>query len=117
MDGTLCRCMTYYRIQAAIKRAVDEDCRGGFGPGGGRMTTFTNIPKQVEEVLEKWNGTTSRRNFLKGSGLLVVSFSAAAMPTPIRSAPRRAPKPPRAQAAGPYPDPDFQTTRFVDRHS
>jgi aerobic-type carbon monoxide dehydrogenase small subunit (CoxS/CutS family) len=21
MDGTLCRCMTYYRIQAAIKRA------------------------------------------------------------------------------------------------
>jgi aerobic-type carbon monoxide dehydrogenase small subunit (CoxS/CutS family) len=22
MDGVLCRCMTYYRIQAAIKRAV-----------------------------------------------------------------------------------------------
>ena len=22
MDGTLCRCMTYYRIQAAIKRAA-----------------------------------------------------------------------------------------------
>ena len=32
------------------------------------MTVFTNIPKQVEEVLEKWNGTTSRRNFLKGAG-------------------------------------------------
>ena len=31
------------------------------------MTTFTNIPKQVDDVLEKWNGTTSRRNFLKSS--------------------------------------------------
>jgi aerobic-type carbon monoxide dehydrogenase small subunit (CoxS/CutS family) len=28
MDGALCRCMTYYRVQAAIKRAV----RGGAGP-------------------------------------------------------------------------------------
>ncbi len=37
------------------------------------MTTFTNVPKQVEDLLEKWNGTTSRRNFLKGSGLFVVS--------------------------------------------
>src|SRR5262245_13617349 len=41
-----------------------------FEQGGGRMTAFTNIPKQVEEVLEKWNITTSRRNFLKNSGLL-----------------------------------------------
>ncbi len=24
MDGVLCRCMTYYRIQAAIRRAVQE---------------------------------------------------------------------------------------------
>jgi aerobic-type carbon monoxide dehydrogenase small subunit (CoxS/CutS family) len=35
MDGVLCRCMTYYRIQAAIKRAVvttsaaDNDRRAG----------------------------------------------------------------------------------------
>ena len=47
------------------------------------MTPFTKIPKQVEEVLEevmdKFNGTASRRNFLKGSGLLVVSLSTAAM--------------------------------------
>ena len=34
------------------------------------MTTFTNIPKQVEELLEEWTGAISRRNFLKGSGLL-----------------------------------------------
>ena len=25
MAGTLCRCMTYYRIQAAIKRAAEAD--------------------------------------------------------------------------------------------
>ena len=42
------------------------------------MTTFTNVPKQVEELLEQWNGTISRRTFLKGSGLLVVSVGAAA---------------------------------------
>ena len=66
------------------------------------MTTFTNIPKQVEEVLEKWNGTTSRRNFLKSSGLLVVSFSAAAVAGPLCRASAS------AQAAGPYPDPNFR---------
>src|SRR5438876_1576621 len=67
------------------------------------MTAFTNIPKQVEEVLEKWNVTTSRRNFLKSSGLLVVSFTAAPL---IATASAQVPA--TAQAAGgPYPDPDF----------
>ena len=81
MNATLCRCMTYYRIQAAIKRAAKliAAARATSRQGGGRMTTFTNIPKQVKEVMEKWNGATSRRDFLKGSGLFVVSFSAAAM--------------------------------------
>ena len=37
----------------------------------------TSIPQHVQEALEKLNATTSRRNFLKSSGLLVVSFSAA----------------------------------------
>ena len=37
----------------------------------------SNIPQHMEEALEKLNVTTSRRNFLKGSGLLAVSFSAA----------------------------------------
>ena len=54
------------------------------------MKTFTSIPKQVQQVLENCGVTTSRRNFLKSGGLLVVSFSAA-----------------QAQAAGPYPDPDL----------
>lgn len=62
---------------------------------------FTNVPRQVEELLEKC-GTTSRRNFLKTSGLLVVSLSAsplAAMAGTQAAAP---------QAGGPYPDPDFR---------
>ena len=73
------------------------------------MTAFTNIPKQVEEVMEKWNGKTSRRNFLKGSGLLVVSFSAGAMGgASLLSSSASAQGPAVAQAAGPYPDPDFK---------
>src|SRR5437773_4960366 len=68
------------------------------------MTAFTNIPKQVEEVLEKWNITTSRRNFLRSSGLLVVSFTAAPlMPTASAQAPATA-----QAAGGPYPDPDYR---------
>ena len=73
------------------------------------MTTFTNIPKQIEEAIEKWQGTTSRRDFLKNSGMFVVSFSAAAMSTasllgPAASAQNSPPTP----VAGPYPDPDFR---------
>src|SRR5437867_1236952 len=69
--------------------------------GGGGMTVFTNIPKQVEEMLEKWNGTTSRRNFLKGAGLLVVSYSTGASAEAAAAAQG-------AGAAGPYPDPNFK---------
>jgi nicotinate dehydrogenase subunit B len=67
------------------------------------MTNFTNIPKHVEEVLEK-NVTTSRRNLLKSAGLLVVSFSAAGTGPLVTEARAQSP----AAAAGPYPDPDFK---------
>src|SRR5262245_6382415 len=66
------------------------------------MTAFTNVPKQVEEVLEKWTGKASRRNFLKSSGLLVVSFTAAPL---VSAAGAQAAAP---QAPGPYKDPDFK---------
>jgi len=73
------------------------------------MTAFTRIPRQVEEIMEKWNGATSRRDFLKNSGLLVVSFSATAIADAsllgAASSPQAAAA---AQAAGPYPDPDFR---------
>jgi len=62
---------------------------------------FTNVPRQVEELLEKC-GTTSRRNFLKTSGLLVVSLSASPL---VAMAGSQAAAP---QAGGPYPDPDFR---------
>jgi isoquinoline 1-oxidoreductase subunit alpha len=35
MVGILCRCMTYYRIQAAIKRAATSMAAGGHGSKGG----------------------------------------------------------------------------------
>ena len=86
--------MTYYRIQAAIKRAAKASASDG------RMTTFTTF-RNRSKTLE--HGRTSRRDFLKTSGLLVVSFSARRWPSsrlPSCAA--------RAQAAGPYPDPDFR---------
>ncbi len=73
------------------------------------MTTFTNIPKQIKEVMEKLNGASSRRDFLKGSGLFVVSFSAVAMTdASLLSAASSPQAGTAAQAAGPYPDPDFR---------
>jgi aerobic-type carbon monoxide dehydrogenase small subunit (CoxS/CutS family) len=35
MDGVICRCMTYYRIQAAVRRAAETMASGGAGSGGG----------------------------------------------------------------------------------
>ena len=70
------------------------------------MTAFTNIPKEVEEVLEKWNPTTSRRNFLKGSGLFVVSLSTATLASAPGFAPGSNAQAAAVQTGGPYPDPD-----------
>src|SRR6059036_242579 len=86
------------RSASAIARSLEEQ------RSHQEMTAFTNIPKQVEEVLEKWNVTTSRRSFLKSSGLLVVSFTAAPLiPTASAQVPATA-----QAAGGPYPDPDFR---------
>jgi nicotinate dehydrogenase subunit B len=74
------------------------------------MTPFTNIPKQVEDVLEKSHAATSRRDFLKNSGLFVVSLSAAvagAGPFATAASAQGAPAQ-TAAAGGPYPDPDFR---------
>ncbi len=66
------------------------------------MTTFTNIPKQIEEALQAGHGTASRRDFLKNAGLLVVSLSAAGSVAAANA------QTPASQPAGPYPDPDFR---------
>jgi CO/xanthine dehydrogenase Mo-binding subunit len=68
------------------------------------MTPFSRVPHEIEEILERWNGTLSRRTFLKGSGLLAVSVSAAAVAGPFAPLAEHA----RAQAAGPYPDINFR---------
>ena len=70
------------------------------------MTTLTDIPRQLEVALKTQNPATSRREFLKTSGLIVVSFSAAAVSGvgPLAAAGVQGG---RAQA-GLYPDPDFR---------
>ena len=66
--------------------------------------TFTNVPKQVEQALEHLNATTSRRSFLKSSGLLVVSLSASPLVTAAAGQAAAAAQ----QGAGPYPDLDYR---------
>jgi CO/xanthine dehydrogenase Mo-binding subunit len=70
------------------------------------MTPFTRVPKAVEDVLERQNGTLSRRTFLKGSGMLVVSASAAAAAGSF--APFAAHADAQTAGPGPYPDVDFR---------
>ncbi len=73
------------------------------------MTNFTKVPKAIEEVLENLSPSTSRRDFLKTSGALVVSFSTAAVTgVDALAAVAGGGEAARAQAAGPYPDPDFR---------
>ena len=69
------------------------------------MSTLTNVPKDVEALLDKWSAA-SRRDFLKTSGMLVVSFSAAAIVSPIVTAAGASASAP--DGPGPYPDPDFR---------
>jgi CO/xanthine dehydrogenase Mo-binding subunit len=69
------------------------------------MTRFTKIPKQIEEVLAN---SSSRRDFLKSSGLFVVSFSAAAVANPLLGSASSPQTAATDQAAGPYPDPNFR---------
>ena len=63
------------------------------------MTSFTGIPKHIEDLLAEQSRGTSRRDFLKVSGALAVTFGAVAVASPLRAL---------AQTAGPYPDPDFR---------
>jgi CO/xanthine dehydrogenase Mo-binding subunit len=57
------------------------------------------FPKAVEEAIRSVNPSTSRRNFLKTSGALVVSCSFSSIPAGQAFA--------QAAGSGPYPDPDY----------
>ena len=63
------------------------------------MIAFTDVPKPIEDLLEAHG--VSRRTFLKGSGLLVVSIGAGALAGPLAASADAQPR------GGPYPDPDF----------
>jgi CO/xanthine dehydrogenase Mo-binding subunit len=65
------------------------------------MTPLTSIPREIEEQLDSQADTPSRRTFLKTSGMLIVSVGAAAVAGPFAAEVR-------AQAGGPYPDPNFR---------
>ncbi|HEX5108785.1 MAG TPA: molybdopterin cofactor-binding domain-containing protein [Vicinamibacterales bacterium] len=69
------------------------------------MTTFSNIPKSIEDILERRVGSPSRRDFLKTSGLLVVSAMSVAQAEAFAQAPAQGAG---ALGPGPYPDRDFR---------
>ena len=73
------------------------------------MTTFTKVPQAIEDVLENRHSTPSRRDFLKTSGALVVSFGTAGGTGPDSlAAAVGGEEAAAAQQVGPYPDPDFR---------
>src|SRR5262245_20829321 len=65
------------------------------------MTSFTSVPREIDDLLERWCGSVTRRTFLKGSGLLVVTAGIAGAAGPFATEAG-------AQEAGPYPDPNFR---------
>ena len=74
------------------------------------MTRFTRVPQAVEDVLAaRSNTATSRRDFLRTSGALVVSFGATAVTASDSiAALANASEAAGGQAVGLYPDPDFR---------
>jgi len=69
------------------------------------MIRHTEIPRHIEDALERDASRpgTSRRDFIRNTGLFVVSLSAASVLEPALAAAGQTP----ARGAAPYPDPDF----------
>ena len=64
------------------------------------MSKSFQLPQAIEDAIRSVNPSTSRRNFLKTSGALVLTLSANAVPGGKVFA--------QALDAGPYPDPDYR---------
>lgn len=64
------------------------------------MIRFTSIPNHVEDAFAREAGSSSRRDFLKTSGMLVVGATVMAIGKPLAAQ--------GTAAAGPYPDLDFR---------
>jgi len=71
------------------------------------MTPFTGIPKQIEAAIERGEGP-SRRDFLKQSGLFVVSVAAMSAASVSLLEAQGTATATAAAGIGPYPDPDFR---------
>jgi CO/xanthine dehydrogenase Mo-binding subunit len=72
------------------------------------MSAVLQLPKAIEDALNRViNPSTSRRNFLKSSGALVISVSVGGIPVANALA-QLAHGEDQAQMVGPYPDPDFR---------
>jgi CO/xanthine dehydrogenase Mo-binding subunit len=69
------------------------------------MTPFTSIPPHIEDALDQATGT-SRREFIKRSGMFVVSIAASGSVAAVGEA--LAGQQAGAPGAGPYPDLDFR---------
>ena len=67
------------------------------------MSTTMKFPQAIKDAVQGIGLSTSRREFLKSSGALVVSVGVGAIP----GAGSLAQDAGQALAAGPYPDPDF----------
>src|SRR5262249_52143951 len=82
-----------------------EDSRRRHGSRGDGMIRETAIPAHIEEALDRHARKTggSRREFLRNSGLFVVSLGATSVLEPMLTAAGQTP----SRGAGPYPDPDF----------
>ena len=66
------------------------------------MKAPRELPPAIDDALAPWEGTTSRRDFLRTSGLFVLGFSGAGLVGFGPRAPGGGPP-----EANPYPDPDF----------
>ncbi|WP_419162931.1 molybdopterin cofactor-binding domain-containing protein [Candidatus Palauibacter sp.] len=66
------------------------------------MSRGRELPSAIDHALAPWEGTTSRRDFLRTSGLFVLGFSGAGMVGIGRWGSGTEPS-----EANPYPDPDF----------
>ncbi|WP_420464063.1 molybdopterin cofactor-binding domain-containing protein [Candidatus Palauibacter sp.] len=66
------------------------------------MKAPRELPPAIDDALAPWEGTTSRRDFLRTSGLFVLGFSGVGIVGIGRRAPGGGPP-----EANPYPDPDF----------
>ena len=72
------------------------------------MSQLAEIPKEVVDALETGYGITSRRDFLKSSGLFVLSFSSTGLLDALGSGSGDELLAAVGGTAAPYPDPDFR---------